>query len=394
MGYITNCLPRALARLGHEVHLIVSVAQPYFSSPLYDSVYEPFIGPRFVEEVKRQTEGYTLYRLPFFSWRGRMGLRHLNKVVDAIDPDVVEVFVHSSISALQLAILRTRKPFAFFTANHVLPSVFPVAHKQRMSPLETLKMNLFSKLPGRVVSVASDGCHAPTVDAGEIATKFLGVQEEKVRAMPLGVDTDHFQPVMSQDDQAARKKFRRELGITDEHILCVYTGRFSEGKNPLCLADAVARLQNRGEPFSALFVGSGPQADQLRASEGSTVTGFVEFRDLPALYKAADVGVWPREESTSVLDASGAGLPVVVSDRVRASERIRGNGLTYVEDDPDDLAETLMKLKPREVRDRLGREGREKIEQHYSWEAVARRRLEAYEAALRAKNPLRGRSRR
>ena len=44
MGYIENCLPKALALLGHEVHVVSSTAQVYFNSPDYKEVYEPFLG--------------------------------------------------------------------------------------------------------------------------------------------------------------------------------------------------------------------------------------------------------------------------------------------------------------------------------------------------------------
>ena len=48
MGYAENALPKALAELGHEVHVLTSDAQPYFDSPDYAATYEPFIGPGLV----------------------------------------------------------------------------------------------------------------------------------------------------------------------------------------------------------------------------------------------------------------------------------------------------------------------------------------------------------
>jgi hypothetical protein len=44
MGYAENCLPKALASLGHEVHLITSNVQPYFNSPNYRETYDLLSG--------------------------------------------------------------------------------------------------------------------------------------------------------------------------------------------------------------------------------------------------------------------------------------------------------------------------------------------------------------
>ena len=44
MGYADNCLPKALAKFGDEVHLVSSDLHPDF--PNYKETYEAFIGPR------------------------------------------------------------------------------------------------------------------------------------------------------------------------------------------------------------------------------------------------------------------------------------------------------------------------------------------------------------
>ena len=72
MGYSENCLPKALAALGHEVHLVTSDAQVYFDSPFYAETYEPFIGPPVVPTGVRDHDGYVLHRLPHGRFRGRL----------------------------------------------------------------------------------------------------------------------------------------------------------------------------------------------------------------------------------------------------------------------------------------------------------------------------------
>ena len=79
-----------------------------------------------------------------------------------------------------------------------------------------------------------------------------------------------------------------------------------------------------------------------------------------------------------MLDAAACGLPIVVNDTLRAVERIEGNGLTYRLGDADDLVRVLLSLKSREVRDRLGQRGAEKMRTQFGWESIARQRMHEY----------------
>jgi glycosyltransferase involved in cell wall biosynthesis len=144
-------------------------------------------------------------------------------------------------------------------------------------------------------------------------------------------------------------------------------------------------LSGRGEPFKALFVGEGPQENDIRKCRNCVVHPFVRFEELPPYYRMSDIGVWPRQESTSVLDATACGLPVVISDRVQATERKEGNGITYVENDARDLIRALLALKEAETRKTLGKLGVEKILTRLSWQAIARQRLADYEDALKGR---------
>jgi glycosyltransferase involved in cell wall biosynthesis len=93
--------------------------------------------------------------------------------------------------------------------------------------------------------------------------------------------------------------------------------------------------------------------------------------------------VWPKQESTSELDAAACGLPLILSDRVQVRERIEGNGLTYKEGDVSNLAEQIATLADLNLRQRLGDRGRKKMQEQFSWDRIARERLQDYEAALK-----------
>lgn len=382
MGYIQNCLPHALSRLGHEVTLVASTLQPYGLSPFYRETYEPFLGPPVVTPGTSVDRGVPVRRLPYFAARGRLGLRGLSKYLRQLHPDVVEVVDHASITALQAAWSKRRVGFKLFTANHVLASVFPPAWNDRPGPLSLLRLEAFSRLPGRLVSRASEACYAPTADAGDLAIRFFGVDEGKVRYLPLGVDTEIFHPIDGRDDHTRRQDIREGLGAGAEDILCIYTGRLNEDKGPEVLARAVELLRRQGHPYRGLFIGQGEREKRLREYDGASVIPFMPYTELGSYYRSADIGVWPKQESTSMLDASACALPIVVSDRVQAADRVEGSGITYTEGKEESLAAVLLHLKERAKRESLGAVGAKRMANELSWDEIARRRAMDYQAAM------------
>ena len=176
---------------------------------------------------------------------------------------------------------------------------------------------------------------------------------------------------------------RADFGFKDQEIVCIYSGRFTRDKGPLLLAQAIAELRRGGLPYRGLFLGAGEQSDAIAACDGCVVHPFVPFQSLAENFRAAEFGVWPRQESMSMLDAAACGIPIVVNDTLRATERIEGNGLTYRLDDLEDLIRVLASLKEPPERERLGRCGAKRMSSLFSWESIAQRRLRDYETALR-----------
>jgi glycosyltransferase involved in cell wall biosynthesis len=206
--------------------------------------------------------------------------------------------------------------------------------------------------------------------------------KRKVAVVPLGVDTENFYPPRTAEDLARRAQIRAELGFAEEDIVCIYTGQFTDAKNPIVLARAVAMLRAGGRPVRGLFIGNGTQYRDLAACDGCVVLPFRPHRELPGYYRAADIGVWPTQESMSMLDAAACGLPIVVNDTLLAKERIEGNGISYRLNDAADLAEKIRLLSDPTFGHQLGEVGARRMTQLFSWNSVARHRLADYEAAL------------
>lgn len=384
MGYMESMLPKFLARFGAEVHVITTDLSPYYHTPDFAETYTEFskksqLAPGSVEIH----EGYTLHALPHQRLLGYMRVRGMRKKIAEIRPDIVYSIAAIGWIALESALLKPLFGYKFFTGSHTTASVFALARRNPSLYDYAFVKNFVTRvIPGRITSFFTEKCYGATKDCADIAVRFFGVEIRKIDVCPLGVDTDLFSPPISAEDIIVRERFRRHLGVGNDEIICVYTGRFSDDKNPLILGQAIARLVEQGEPYRAIFVGHGIQAELLKQLPGCTVFPFTPVENLPQYFRSSDIGVWPTQESTSMLDAAACGLPLIVNHTLVATERIDGNGLTYRLNDVDDMIRVLRLLKDKALRNKLGEAGSRKMAAQFGWESIARRRYNDFNAAL------------
>ncbi len=383
MGYIENVLPKSLARLGHDVHLVTSTTQVYYNDPNYDKIYLPYLGEKVQPAGVRKIEDFYLHRLPYKELMGKLYLIGIKKLLNELKPDIVQSLDVFSFPTVQVYFHQFKLKFKLFTANHIHASVFPIISDKNVSLKHKLFFYFSRTLPSKFISKKIEFCYAIAPDAAEIAEKYYSVPKEKIKIVSLGVDTDFFNK--PDKNSLERQELRNSLGISNQDIVCIYTGRFTEGKNPLCLAQAIDKLAEMGEPFKGLFMGNGPQAQEIQQLKSCLVHPFVPYQQLPKYYKLADIGVWPRQESTSMLDAAACGLPIIISNQVQTTERIDGNGLSYTENDVEDMIKVLLKLTDNKLRDQMSQIGVEKIVNNYSWDILARGRAVDYENSLKTK---------
>jgi glycosyltransferase involved in cell wall biosynthesis len=272
--------------------------------------------------------------------------------------------------------------YTYFTETHQhLSVVKPFLKQPKGFVLDKALYRLTRTLPTFLASLAAEKCYAIAPDCVQVATRFYGVPLAKTKLQSLGTDLELFRPANSASEIERREQLRRSLGYSPADVVCIYTGRFSRDKNPLALAQAVDRLCAQGQAFHAIFVGEGMQKEAILACRNTRVLPFMRHTDLADTYRAADIAVWPRQESMSMLDAAACELPLVVSDTIGESERVSGNGRVYREDDVEDLARVLASLSAVTERRTLGAFGRAKMARTFSWASIAESLVADYAAA-------------
>jgi len=384
MGYISNMLPKSMAKLGVEVHVLALNLSPYYQIKDFKQSYSNFMESVDLTVGTIETiDGFQLHRLNQRKMLGYMSMIGLEEKLQNIEPDIVYTLGCIGWLPLQAALAKRKFNFKLFTGNHTTHSTFPLTKESHTIWNPNMWRNAVTRwIPGRLVSLVTETCYGATIDCSEIAGKFFGVQKAKIDTIPLGVDTDLFFPMTSVDEIKKRDSLRNKFGLKSDDLVCIYTGRMSTDKNPLLLADAITELRKTDLSYHAIFLGDGVQKADIEARDGCIVHPFVPVHELPDYYRACDIGIWPTQESTSMLDAAASGLPIVVNNTLSAIERVDGNGLTYVLGDVSDLARVITELHNPELRKQLGDFGAVKMATQFSWMSLAKRRLGDFTKAL------------
>ena len=214
-----------------------------------------------------------------------------------------------------------------------------------------------------------------------------GTPPERFTIVPGAVEAARFYP---------REGYAAGRWIDDAHPTLLYHGRVDRRKGALDFLDAFALLRERRHPVAArarlIYSGIGPDSDAVLARVGTlglgdafTNLGYVNYADVPAVYRRADVFVSPTYSegfSNTILEAMSAGLPVVSCAVVGVVDCLRDevNGLLVAAGDVPALADALARmLDDAPLRTRLAEHARQDVDEKYSWPVVARQIAGVYE---------------
>lgn len=388
VGYAPNCLSRELAEQGHELHVFTTKYQTYFSHPNYKEIYEKYLGPNILTEGKFKDGPITIHRLPSWRFGNIIWINGLWRALRDVNPDVVQSFDINEPHTVKLALFHRFFNYKLFTANHfILISFRLLGNWKKLDFKKRMYVRWMFKLPGSIIRRVSKKCYAVTRDAKALAHLFFGFKYNEVEVSTLGVDTRLYFPV--QADDANRQALRAKLGFVNEDIVCVFSGKITQEKSPLVLAQAIEKLNEFKNKYKAIFIGSGDLAPDIQHFKNCKHINFVPSHELADYYRAADIAVWPRSVTTSILDAAACALPVIISDDVAAYQlydndakeyNISPNIIAakYRTNEVDDLVEKLRALENKELRIEIGQKVQARIEKHSSWKAIAQKRLHDY----------------
>lgn len=163
----------------------------------------------------------------------------------------------------------------------------------------------------------------PSRAAGKILIE-LGVPDTKIAVVPTGIPP--LRPILPSEIDAVRARYALAEGAP----VLLYVGRLAKEKN---LSVLFAALQEWPHNAVLLLVGGGPASDalkqeveQLGLKERVRFAGFVPRADLPPIFAAATLFVFPSLTDTQgvvLSEAQSNGLPCIVANGGGAPEFVR-----------------------------------------------------------------------
>ncbi len=214
------------------------------------------------------------------------------------------------------------------------------------------------------------------------------VWQEDARVIPNAVDAKTFNPYNDGS------KIRKKHGIADHEKVVLYVGRIVYHKG---LQYFVESAKYFDKDIKYILVGSGEFKSELqrimkrfKLEDRIIFAGRIPNEELPEYYAASDVFVLPsvsRLEAFGIvaLEAMASEIPVVVSDIPGVREVIveGRHGLLAEPMKAIDIAGKVRTiLENPDTARKMGRQGREVVEERYTWDIVAEQIEEVYKEQI------------
>ncbi|MBD2167476.1 glycosyltransferase [Calothrix membranacea FACHB-236] len=233
--------------------------------------------------------------------------------------------------------------------------------------------------------------------AGAAAIHFTSDQEAKISAR-FGVATqDLVIPLGVVPPKLATHQ--QKLEIPQDVPVILFMSRIDPKKGLNLLIPALEKLLAVGCNFHFVLAGTNPQDPDYEQSiisqiqnsplrSHTTITGFVTGELKASLLQAADVFVLPsyyENFGIAVAEAMVAGIPVVISDQVHICHQVSESQSGWVGELDIQVIVNLLQtaLQNPAERQRRGLNAQQYALQHYSWNAIARQMISAYQQILR-----------
>lgn len=212
------------------------------------------------------------------------------------------------------------------------------------------------------------------VDQSRDRLKAAGVPDQRLTVVTNTPRIDQWHAV-----QTTRTNPAPEQGL---HV--VYLGNLDGSRGVDIAIKGIAQLKRQGAPACLTIIGQGPSRAMLEAlvtvedvADRVTIRGRLPFNEVQAAMSESDVGIiphygtpaWNTTMPNKLFDYMLWGIPVLVSNIKAVASIVQdvGCGAVFRDRDPADFARCLKEMQPADVRERMGRNGRQAIERRYNW---------------------------
>jgi glycosyltransferase involved in cell wall biosynthesis len=289
--------------------------------------------------------------------------------------DNCEIFISLYQSSTILPKSKTHK----MLVHDLIPEIFP-------DYLDNWRKKAYFKLIKKSILQASEIFTISEWSKKDIH-RLLKIPNGKIKVAYPSIGKEFFEKYSSEKDNHILEKY----GIFGRYIF--YIGGFDFRKNVAGMLESFAELIEKGgindvslvlggedkSRFSRLFTNVSKEIEKLGLGGKVKLAGFIEQKDLPALYRNCEMYVLPslyEGFGLMTLEAMACGAPVAVSKNSSLPE-IGGDAVLYFNPhDPGEIARVLAKvLRNNKLRLHLSEKGRERAKK-FSWKNFAEKFFE------------------
>ena len=314
---------------------------------------------------KARSSGIPLDEIPLRGELDLSSVRQLRRLIQHVDPQILQLHTAHAHTIGLLANFGLRRAPSVIVQRRVAFSIY-----RSGTPLLTrLKyrhgVDRYVAISNRIAEVLQQD----------------GIDPQRIRVVHSGV-TALPDPVRSV------KELRDQLQLTDSAPLLGSVGVLSENKGHRYLIEAMALLRSRQPAAHLVLIGAGDEAEANSIDEVANKYGIADCihrvgfqEDVSSWFAALDLYIHPTLEEglgTSILDALTATRAVIAS-AVGGIPEVIEEGVTgrlIAPADPARLAQVIDQLlDDPTTAETLATAGKQRVEQHFSAEAMVRGNL-------------------
>lgn len=224
--------------------------------------------------------------------------------------------------------------------------------------------------------------------------KGYKIEEAKFSVINSGANIGIFRPL-------DRRIMRRKLNLKENIYYVGFVGNFAPWQGVDCLIEAIPKVTRKIPDIQFLLIGGGILKKQLKEKvielgmeKFTRFMGYVSYHQVPAYINSFDLCVAPFTAKRNIeigcsplklYEYLACGRPVIASDIKGVGDLLEKNncGLAIKPENPDALAKGIIQLiKNKDLRVKMGRNGRRIVESEYNWQNAARKTIEIFQSLV------------
>lgn len=371
LGYQENFLPKYQATLGHDVWIVTSSHYPRYFNKRQKNLKEGIF----------QENSVHIVRLPGIQvgfW-SQVYFFRLQEVISNVQPEIIHLHGLWSIPVVQFLLRNTYKKMAMVVDDHTDNGNLPTGMgKYGRFFIARWVGNRVLKQGGKLLAV--------NPFSREFLHRILGFPKEAIRLLLLGINNEDFIP-----QEQERIRYRELLGIKEDTVVFVTSGRLSPGKGFEMLLRAFGMLHRKVSNTELWIIGTGVReyedflhklVNDLQIDKAVRFIPWLTQRELCAYYNAADVGIMPGKLG-GIKEILAVGKPLLVPDHLATKYFVQqGAGIAFMPCEEGMYEAMYHYATNSEARSASGRRALAVVQEKLSWSAIARTSIKLYREVL------------